>query len=90
MVRKFMAAGVALAVLSTGFVAPAQAKHHKKMAKMKLVPAQAKPGYRSLAGGPPGLIDIPPVPANGGVLHAGIIPGTGLFTGVPVLGDFGL
>lgn len=102
MFRNVLTTGLALAVLSTTALVvaePAAAKAHKKMEKkVKLVPAQLKPSYRGLpgyVGGPsgpkvPGLIDIPLVPAGGGLLKAGLVPSTGVFKGVPVLGDIGL
>lgn len=102
MVRNALRTGLALAVLSTMAVAvtqPAAAKAHKKMEKkVKLVPAMLKPTYRGMPGyvggapGPrmPGLVDIPLVPAGGGLLKAGILPSSGIFKGVPVLGDIGL
>ena len=56
---------------------------------MHLVPSQPKPGYRSMVG-TPSLIDVVPVSAHGGLLGLGVVPSTGVFKGVPVLGDFGL
>ena len=95
MTSKTLTTGRALAVLATASLAiaqPAMAKPHgAKTAKVRLVPSQQKPSYHGIAkGGPMMLIDIPQVPAGGGVLNAGLLPSTGVFKGVPLLGDFGL
>ena len=42
------------------------------------------PGPMAPMGGQPGLL------GNGGLVGAGILPQTGIFTGVPVLGQVGL
>ena len=96
MIRKTLTTGVALAVLATTTIAvsqPASAKmHHMKMAKrMRLVPAQQKASYHAMAyGGPMMLVDIPQVAPGGGALGLGLVPSSGFFKGVPVIGDFGL
>ena len=94
MIRKTLTTSLALAVLATTSLAmsqPANAKRMMKPKKVRLVPSQPKPSFHPIrAGGPMMLIDIAPVPAGGGVLNAGLLPSTGVFKGVPVLGDFGL
>ena len=92
---KTMSTVAALAALAAmALVAPqaANAAGHRKMhmmKKVKLVPASAKPGYKSMVG-TPSLIDPVPVAPNGGALGLGLIPSTNLFKGVPVLEQFGL
>lgn len=98
MIRRTLTTGFALAVLATTSIAvsqPANAKMHAKRMmkaqKVRLVPSQQKPSFHSIpTGGPMMLVDIPRVPTGGGVLNAGLLPSTGLFKGVPVLGDIGL
>ena len=95
MIRKTLTTGLALAALacaSPALSGPASAKTHRvKVAKVRLVPSQQKPSYHGYPkGGPLMLIDIPQVPAGGGVLNAGLLPSTGVFKGIPLLGDFGL
>ncbi len=94
MISKTLTTGLTLAVLATTSLAltqSADAKHVMKPKKVRLVPSQPKPSYHAIrAGGPMMLIDIAPVPAGGGVLNAGLLPSTGVFKGIPVLGDFGL
>ena len=98
MFRKILTTGLALAVLATTTIVvsqPASAKMHArrmKMAKrMRLVPSQQKASYQPIrAGGPMMLVDIPPVAAGGGALGLGVAPSTGLFKGVPLIGDLGL
>ena len=97
MIRSPLTTGLALAVLAaTIFAAPQSAgaaMHHRKRMhvakRVKLIPASAKPGYRSMVG-TPSLIDPVPVTPNGGLLGLGILPSTGVFKGVPVVGEFGL
>ena len=98
MFQKTLTTGLALAVLATTTIAlsqPASAAMHAKrmmMAKrMRLVPAQQKASYHPIrTGGPMMLVDIPPVAVGGGALGLGVAPSTGLFKGVPVIGDLGL
>ncbi len=94
MIRKTLSTGLALAVLATTSLAmsqPASAKHMKMAKKMHLVPSQQKASYHGVAmGGPMMLVDIPQVPAGGGALGLGVAPSTGLFKGVPLIGDLGL
>ena len=87
-------AGLALAVLATvALAAPqsASAAHarHMMAKRMRLVPSQPKPGYHSMVG-TPSLVDVVPVSAQGGLLGLGVLPSTGLFKSVPLLGNFGL
>lgn len=97
MIRKTLSTGLVLAVLATTSLAisqPASAKHMMRMKmakKVHLVPSQQKASYHGVApGGPMMLVDIPQVPAGGGALGLGVAPSTGLFKGVPVIGDLGL
>lgn len=93
---KLLHAGLTLAILAAAASAAPQsasaaghARHMKMAKKSHLVPSQPKPGYHSMVG-TPSLIDPVPVSAHGGLLGLGVIPSTGVFKGVPVLGEFGL
>ena len=94
MIRKTLTTSFAVAILaitSLALTQPASAKRLMKPKKVRLVPSQPKQSFHAIrAGGPMMLIDIAPVPVGGGVLNAGLLPSTGVFKGIPVLGDFGL
>lgn len=95
MTRRTLTTGLTLAVLATASLAvsqPADAKtHHKKMAKVHLVPSQPKPTFVATPyGGPMMLVDIQHVAPGAGAMGLGLVPTTGFFKGVPVLDGLGL